>query len=50
MAITKFFYFFFAQNVPKLKFHYKLVFSAAFLSMMVSDEEQLIMENLCFFL
>ena len=38
-----------AQNVPKLKFHYELVFSAAFLSMMVSDEEQPIMENLCFF-
>ena len=44
-----FFFLIFAQNVPKLKFYYELVFSVAFLSMMVSDEEQPIIENLCFF-
>ena len=49
MAITNYLFLIFAQNVPKLKFHYELVFSVAFLSMMVSDEEQPIIENLCFF-
>ena len=38
-----------ALNVPILKFHYKLMFSSTLLLYILLDENQLIIENRCFF-